>query len=178
VTPRKERWLSVRRIALFAWVLVLVGCARSENPLPGYTRSSVDEHASIVHAIVDYYAARQRAVMFGDAALLFDAYPKLAHGENLREGINLDALFVKMMRDDRVTKVTDELERYEPVRSYIKGNAAVGFVHGVETWHYHGGPGSGEFFTRIDLASDAERWVVERTDEQMMGERRPRTPNP
>jgi hypothetical protein len=159
-------------------VVVVTGCAGSVDPLPGYGRTSVEEHASIVQAIVDYYAARQRAVMFGDAALLFDAYPKLAQGENLREGINLDAFFVKMMRDDRVTKVTDELERYEPVRTYVRGNAAVGFVHGVETWHYpHGGPGSGEFFTRIDLASDAGEWMVERTDEQMMGERRPRTPN-
>jgi hypothetical protein len=161
---------------------VATGCARAvfpqPDPLPGYTRASVEEHASIVHAIVDYYAARQRAVMFGDAALLFDEYPKLAQGENLREGINLDGFFVRLMRDDRVTKVTVELERYGPVRTYVKGGAAVGFVHGVETWHYHGGPGSGEFFTRIDLASDAERWVVERTDEQMMGERPPRTPNP
>jgi hypothetical protein len=83
--------------------VVVTGCAGSVDPLPGYTRASVEEHASIVHAIVDYYAARQRAVMFGDSALLFDAYPKLAHGEIVREGINLDALFVKMMRDDRVT---------------------------------------------------------------------------
>jgi hypothetical protein len=156
--------------------VVVTGCASPVDPLPGYTRASVEQHASIVHAIVDYYGARQRAVMFGDAALLFDAYPKLAHGENLREGINLDSFFVRLMRDDRVTKVTVELERYEPVRTYVKGNAAVGFVHGVETWHYHGGPGSGEFFTRVDLARDADRWVVERTDEQMMGERPPRTP--
>lgn len=163
------------------FVLVLVaasGCAGSVDPLPGYTRASVEEHASIVHAIVDYYTARQRAVMFGDAALLFDAYPKLAQGENLREGINLDAFFVRLMRDDRVTQVTVELERYEPMRTYVKGTVGVGFVHGVETWHYHGGPGSGEFFTRIDLAREADRWVVERTDEQMMGERPPRTPNP
>jgi hypothetical protein len=160
--------------------VVATGCARAvfpqPDPLPGYTRASVEEHASIVHAIVDYYAARQRAVMFGDAALLFDEYPKLAQGENLREGINLDGFFVRLMRDDRVTKVTVELERYGPVRTYVNGGAAVGFVHGVETWHYHGGPGSGEFFTRIDLASDAERWAVQRTDEQMMGERAPRTP--
>ena len=159
--------------------VVVTGCAGSVDPLPGYTRASLEEHASIVHAIVDYYAARQRAVMFGDAALLFDAYPKLAQGEDLREGINLDGFFVRLMRDDRVTKVTVELERYEPVRTYVSGAAAVGFVHGVETWHYpHSGPGSGEFFTRIDLANDAHRWAIERTDEQMMGERRPRTPNP
>ena len=167
---------------MFALLFVVAaGCGAGypqPDPLPGYTRASVEEHASIVHAIVDYYAARQRAVMFGDAALLFDLYPQLARGENLREGINLDAFFVRLMRDDRVTKVTVELERYEPIRTYVKGATAIGFVHGVETWHYHGGPGSGEFFTRIDLASDAGGWVIERTDEQMMGERPPRTPDP
>jgi hypothetical protein len=166
----------------FLLFVIATACGRVVNPqsdpLPGYRRASVEEHASILHAIVDYYAARQRAVMFGDAALLFDAYPQLAHREDLREGVNLDGFFVRLMRSDRVTKVTVELERYEGVRTYVKGRAAVGFVHGVETWHYHGGPGSGEFFTRIDLASDGERWVVERTDEQMMSERRPRTPNP
>jgi hypothetical protein len=129
--------------------------------------------------VVEYYAARQRAVMFGDAMLLFGIYPKLAQGEDLREGINLDAFFVRLMRDDGVTKVTDELERYEPVQIYVNGASAVAFVHGVESWHYpHGGPGSGEFFTRIDLSRDADRWVVDRTDEQMLHERPPRTPRP
>ncbi|MGH2491400.1 MAG: hypothetical protein ACRDF9_07815 [Candidatus Limnocylindria bacterium] len=163
-------------------ILVLSGCARAvdqlPDPLPGYARASADERAALVRAVADYYTVRQRAVKFGDAAVVFAAYPKLAEGESLREGINLDAHFIRQMRDGGVTKVTYELERYKPMRAYVKGGAAIVFVQGVEYWHYpYGGPGAGGFFTRIDLVDDAGRWVVERIDEQMMSEPPPRVPS-
>jgi hypothetical protein len=35
-----------------------------------------------------------------------------------------------------------------------------------------------EIFVRFDLRRDAGRWVIERTDEWVMGESAPRTPRP
>lgn len=179
--PREHR--TPRCLVLVAFALAAVGCLPAAealpDPLPGYTPASADAQVALVRAVADYYTVRRRAVLVGDASVMFAAYPKLAHGEDLREGINLDAFFVRLMRDGGVTKVTVELEWYDSMRVYMKGSAAVAFVHGVESWHYpHGGPGSGEFFTRIDLVNDADRWVVERTDEQTMSEGPPRTPTP
>ncbi|HEY9325968.1 MAG TPA: hypothetical protein VIS26_05310 [Candidatus Limnocylindria bacterium] len=174
---RKERQLSVRRIAAFVLLCVLAGCACSADPLPGYRSASSEEHAALVRAVSEYYALRARVFVSGDAAALFAAYPKLQHGEDLREGINLDGFWVPHMRELDVVDVSDDLEGYEAARFYVKETAAVAFVHGWETWNYPRGDHTGlEFFTRIDLAIDAGGWVVERTDEQMMGERAPRTP--
>jgi hypothetical protein len=169
-------------MAAVAFFLLLAGCTRGADrrpdPLPDYTRASGAEHAAIARAVADYYVVRQRAVMLGDASALFGVYPKLAKGEDLRQGLNLDAFFIRQMRDGGVTKVTNQLELSEPIRTYVKGNAAVAFVQGMESWHYpNGGPGSGAFFTRIDLVNDYGRWIVENTDEQMMAEPPPRLPN-
>jgi hypothetical protein len=131
-----------------------------------------------MRAIADYYSVRGRAFVSGDAGVLFAAYPKLAQGEDVRRGINLDAFHVPLWREVEVTEVTHRLESYEPAGIYVKGTHAVAFVHGSEYMQIRGGQSGGEFFTRIDLVNDADRWVVERTDEQMMGEPPPRTPKP
>jgi len=171
--------LSVRWVGAFVVLVLIAGCVRSVDPLPGYRRASSEEHASLMRAVSDYYSVRSRAFVSGDAAVLFAAYPKLQHGEDVREGVNLDGFWAPHMRELGVVDVTDDLEGYEAARFYVKEMAAVAFVHGWEIWNYPRGDHTGlEFFTRIELASDADRWVVERTDEQMMGERAPRTPNP
>jgi len=176
---RKEHRLSIRCIALFVSVFVVAGCACGVDPLPGYAPASSEERAALMRAVSDYYVVRARAFVSGDTGALFAAYPKLQQGEDLREGINLDGFWLPHMRELGVVDVTDDLEGYEAARFYVKEAAAVAFVHGWEIWNYPRGDHTGlEFFTRIDLASDADRWVVERTDEQMMGERPPRTPNP
>jgi hypothetical protein len=146
------------------------------DPLPGYTRASTQEHASLIRAVGDYYALRARAFVLSDPTVLFAAYPKLAQGQDVRDGINLDAIRVPQWREVQVTEVTHVLESYEPARIYVRGSSAVAFVHGTEYMQIRGGPSGGEFFTRIDLVNEEDRWVVERTDEQMMGEPRPRLP--
>jgi hypothetical protein len=159
--------------------VVVSACGRAVDPMPGYRRASSEEHASLMRAVSDYYSIRSHVFVSGDAAALFAAYPKLRQGEDLREGINLDGFWVPHMRELGVVDVTDDLEGYEAARFYVKEMAAVAFVHGWEIWNYPRGDHTGlEFFTRIELVKDADRWVVERTDEQMMGERAPRTPNP
>ena len=156
--------------------LAVAACARVVDPLPGYTRASGEERAPLIRAIADYYTVRGRAFVLGDPAVLFAVYPKLAQGEDVRNGINLDASRVVLWREVDVTKVEHVLESHEPARIYVKGDRAVAFVHGTEMMQIRGGPSGGEFFTRIDLVNDADRWVVERTDEQMMAEPPPRTP--
>lgn len=165
----------MRHLVLLALVLS-VACSRGDA-LPGYTRATGDERAALMRAVADYYAVRERAFVSGDSRTLFAAYPRLAQGEDVRQGINLDPFWIPHMRELGITSVTSDLEGYEPARIYIGQASAVAFVHGWETWSYDRGGGTGlEFFTRIDLVSDADRWVVERTDEQMMAEPPPRTP--
>jgi hypothetical protein len=132
-----------------------------------------------MRAVADYYEVRERALVQGDPRILFAAYPKLAQGEDLRSGINLDAFHVLHRRELGVIDMTDHLEGYEPARVYVKeGLAAVAYVHGWEVWVYPLGSYTGlEFFTRIDLAYADGRWVVERTDEQMVAEPPPRVPS-
>jgi hypothetical protein len=174
----RNRHTGASVLGVLALVLIATACAPAIDPLPGFTRAAGEERATLVRAIADYYTVRERAFVSGDMASLFAAYPKLAHGEDVREGVNLDAFWVPHMRDLGVADVSDDLEGYEPARVYVRGTAAVAFVHGWEIWYYPRGDHTGlEFFTRIDLVSDAGRWIVERTDEQMMGEPRPRVPN-
>lgn len=164
------------RIVTIALALAVSACALYVDPLPGYRRASGEERATLMRALADYYTVRGRAFVSGDAAILFAAYPKLAQGEDVREGINLDAFHLPGWRAVEATKATHYLNSYEPVRIYVKGTAAVAFVHGKEMFEVRGGSSGGEFFMRIDLVNDADRWVVERTDEQMMGEPPPRLP--
>lgn len=127
-------------------------------------------------AIADYYTVLGRAFVTGDIRSLHAAYPNLASGEDIRNGINLETLRLRSWREVEATSARHELEPYEPMRIFVNGDRAVAFVHGIEWFEIRGGPSGGEFFTRIDLVSDAGRWIVERTDEQMMGEPPPRIP--
>ena len=169
--------MSVGRVGVLALLLALAACARLADPLPGYARASDEDRAALMRAVSDYYTVRARAFVSGDAAVLFAAYPKLAQGSDMREGINVDALRVPSMHELSLMDIRDELEGYEPARVYVKQREAVVFVHGLEIWNYTRGGYTGlEFFTRIDLVNDADRWLVERTDEQMMAEPPPRIP--
>jgi hypothetical protein len=168
--------IAVRVRPLFAALVFAVVACAPPDPLPGYTRASAEQHATLMRAVSDYYTVRERAFVSGDASVLFAAFPKLAQGQDIREGINLDALHLPGWREQEATKASHYLESYEPTRIYVSGTAAVAFVHGHEMFEVRGGQSGGEFFTRIDLVYDADRWIVERTDEQMMAEAPPRMP--
>jgi hypothetical protein len=171
--------VSVSRIAVAACAAA-IACAAAE-PLPGFMPASAEERQALVRTIEDYYARRERASLAQDMRELFAAYPRLAEGEDRAVGINTDSFLVERMRISNMREISVEIERVEPVRVYVaRGDeTAVAFVHGVETWHYRDSyPGMGEFFTRIDLRRVGGKWTIERTDEQVMGEPRPRTPRP
>ncbi|HKY49944.1 MAG TPA: hypothetical protein VJP45_01690 [Candidatus Limnocylindria bacterium] len=160
-----------------ALIVAAAACVSATDPLPGFVRAAGEERASLVRAVADYYTVRGRAFVSGHLRDLYVAYPKLAQGEDIREGINLDAHHFRQWREVDASEAAHQLEAYEPMRIFVNGDRAVAFVHGTEMFEIRGGPSGGEFFTRIDLARDAGRWIVERTDEQMMAEPPPRIPD-
>ena len=157
--------------------VVVTGCAGSVDPLPGYTRASDGERASVMRTIEDYYARRERAALTGDTSVLFAAYTELADGEDRSKGINVDAFFVQRMRAIGILGLTHDIEANEPVGVYVSDSNAVAFVHGRYSWQNPHGPSTiGEFYTRIDLVRHVGGWLPVRTDEVELHERPPRTP--
>lgn len=170
------------RLLVVALVFAAAACT-PPDPLPGYISASAAERTLVVRTIEGYFAMRERAAVTGDATELFEAYPALALGEDRRQGINTETFFVERVRlaqgDGAFRKMSHELETYVPIVVYVRADHAVAFVHGLERFDYpRGGPSLGEIFVRFDLRRLADRWAIERTDEQVMGEPPPRTPAP
>ena len=142
-----------------------------------YRTANAAERASIVAPVGDYYAAKARLT----ADLSIDDFwmsdPDLARGYDLRNGVNLEPLFAKSMQELKAANYRTELERYEPIRVYVRGDRAVVLVHGLEQWdNANGGPTSGEFATVLSLRNTDGRWAVVSTDDRMMGEPPPAEP--
>jgi hypothetical protein len=165
----------IRRLALVA-IVIVAACAKPD-PYPGYVRASDDVRAAVVRVVEDYYATRTRAAAARDAAVLFSAYPEIATGEDRSRGINADGFLMERMSISDIVTLEVDLEDREPISVLVRGDDALALVHGKETWHYrHGGPGLGEFLTRLDLRRGATGWVLHRTDEWLLGETPPPTP--
>jgi hypothetical protein len=152
----------------------LGGCAEARpDPLPGYRPASPSERAAVVSVVSEFYAIRNHAAVTGDIAPLYNAHPSLARGEDRQTGVNVEAFFVERMRAQRVSRVSVDLEDREPVKVYVKDAAAVAYVRGRETWDLPAGSGQtvGGFFVRFDLRQGPSGWLIERTDELVLGER-------
>jgi hypothetical protein len=170
-------------------MLAVAACV-APDPLPGYAPASAIERALVVRTVEEYYAMRERAAVSGDLFELYTAYPELARNVDRRQGINNEGFFAELARMARegpketaprpITRMWHRLEIREPIGVYVRGSDAVAFVHGSESFEYVGSgtPSSGEIFVRFDLRRLGDRWVIERTDEQKMGELPPRTPKP
>lgn len=176
------------RLVIVALVFAIAACA-PPDPLPGFAPASAVDRASVVRAVEDYFAVRERAAVTGDTTELFESYPALALHEDRRQGINTETFFVERVRSAKtlpkeiapsvIVRMSHQLERYVPIGVYVSADKAVAFVHGLEHFEYpSGGPSSGEIFVRFDLRRIDDRWLIERTDEQVMGEPPPRTPRP
>ena len=169
-------------------VFAAVACA-APDPLPGYAPASAVERGSVVAVIYDYFAMRERAAVSGDATELFAAHPTLALHEDRRVGVNTETFFVERVRSAKtlpkeiappvIERMSHELESYAPIAVYIGADKAIAFVHGLERFDYpNGGPSLGEIFVRFDLGRSGDSWGIVRTDEWVMGEPPPRTPDP
>ena len=148
------------------------------DPLPGYRQASAGERSAVIAVLSDYYDLRNRAAITGDVAPLYSAYPALAAGEDRRSGVNVEAFFVERMRALRVSRVNVELEAAEPIKVYVNEGRAVAYVHGRETWDLPPGTGQtvSEIYVRMDLRHSTGVWLIERSDEVVLGERIPPTP--
>lgn len=177
------------RVVVLFLVFAGVACA-APDPLPGYAPASAVERRSVIAVIYDYFAMRERAAVSGDATELFAAHPTLALHEDRRVGVNTETFFVERVRlantltsdiaPPAIVRMSHELENYTPIGVYINADKAVAFVHGLERFDYRGsgGPSLGEIFVRFDLRRSGDSWGILRTDEQVMGEPPPITPNP
>jgi len=167
----------IRWFAVLA-VVVAIACAKAD-PYPGYVRATEDVRAAVARVVQDYYATRSRAAAARDATELFGVYPAIAKGEDRTKGINADGFLIERMRLSDIVSLEVDVEERDPIIVLVRGDAALALVHGMETWRYrHGAPGRGEFFTQLDLRRGATGWILERTDESLLGEPRPKTPAP
>jgi hypothetical protein len=162
-------------------VLLATACM-GPDPLPGYVPAPDDVRTAVIQKIEWYYALFGAATLSGDMAAFYAAFPKLAEGEVREAGINSEAFFVRVARmpDVNVVDLRFELEWYEKIRVYQRADQAVAFVRGLYHKRYAASPieGSGEMFVRFDLRRESDRWLIERSDELVLGERPPRTPRP
>jgi len=153
--------------------LLLAGTALNAcaaDPLPGYGTASPDVRNTLIGVVRDYYDVLDRAQVTGDVGPLYARHPDLARGEDRRAGVNTESWLVERTRALNVREVTVELESYEPVKVYVKGDDAVVYVHGLFTWVYpNGSTTKGELPVRFDLRK-RDVWNIVRTDERVLGE--------
>lgn len=162
-------------VAIVAFALALTAC--SADPLPGYRAASAEEAAPLMSTVRGYYDALARAQVNGEIAPLYTLHPALASGEDRRSGVNTESVWVERLRAQGVRDIAFDLESYEPMRSFVKDDAAVVYVHGLFTWTYPNGQQTkGELPVRLDLQRDGTRWTIVRTDERVLGETPAPTP--
>ena len=170
--------MRLRRVALTAFVLVLIAC--TPDPLPGYRAATADERASILATVSEYYDIWNRAMVTADIAPLYLRHPKLAQGAVPQRGINNEGQTARLptVADHKITESSVDIEGYEPLRAFVKGESAVAYSHGWFTWKYAtGAPSGGELLVRFDLTRAGDGWSIERTDEWVLGEGAP-SPTP
>ncbi len=160
----------------FLGVVVLALAACSADPLPGFRPASADQRSALLQIVVEYYDLVDRAIVTGDVAPLYLRHPGLAQGRDQGRGINVDgsAAVSPTMRELDVREASVDVESYEPLRAFVKDDRAVAYSHGLFTWTYaNGSHTKGEKWVRFDLTKNADRWLIERTDEWVLGEGTP-----
>jgi hypothetical protein len=164
-----------RALAVAALVLLLVSCT-SFDPLPGYRPATDDERAGAMRTVVEYYDIWNRAMVTGDIGQLYVRHPKLSQGAVKERGINSERFTVELpsVRDHLIRDSSVQIEWYEPLRAFVKGDRAVVYSHGLFTWNYaNGSPTKGELFVRFDMTRTANAWSIDQTDEWVLGEGTP-----
>jgi hypothetical protein len=166
----------VRRGVAILLAIATAACAQPD-PVAGYRPAPPEERATVMGVIAEYYTLLNRAQVTGDTGALLARHPGLATGEQRQRGVNIETWMVERTRALNIREVRVDIESYEPLRVYVKDRAAAAFVHALFTWEYpQGSPTKGELAVRMDLVQTADRWVIERTDEWVLGETPPPTP--
>jgi hypothetical protein len=153
---------------------MLVACA--PDPLPGYRAAAADERASILATVSEYYDIWNRAMVTADLTPLYVRHPKLAQGAVPQRGINIEGHTVRLpsVADRKIRESRVDVEGYEPLRAFVRGDSAVAYSHGWFTWTYAtGAPSGGELLVRFDMTRIAGVWSIDQTDEWVLGEGTP-----
>ncbi|MDQ2952343.1 MAG: hypothetical protein M3R54_08785 [Chloroflexota bacterium] len=162
----------MKLLSLTAAAFLFLACA--SDPLPGYRPATADERASVMQTIEEYYDIVDRAMGTGDLTPLYVRHPKLATGEERQRGVNTERNTVLRTGALDIRDVGMEMEFYEPFRAFLKGDVAVAYSHGLFTWTYANGTHTrGELLVRFDLTRGDGRWMIERSDEWVLGEGTP-----
>jgi len=157
-------------------VLAVASCATSSR----YRAAVEPERGAVVAAVRDYYTLRNRLTAGLDINDFWQTYPELSYDHDLVRGTNLEVMTWKGSHDPQLVRLDyrADLESYEPLRVFVRGNEALAYVHGLEAWdHPTGGLSTrGEFRTVLSLRLADGKWTVVRSDEQEMGEPVPADP--
>lgn len=152
-------------------LLLLVGCA--PDPLPGYRAATAADRSSIFVTISEYYDIWNRAMVTADITPLYVRHPKLAQGAVPQRGINNEGHTARLpsVAGLKIKESRVDIEGYEPMRAFVKGDSAVAYSHGWFTWTYaNGAPSGGELLVRFDLTRAGDGWSIDQTDEWVLGE--------
>ena len=115
-------------------------------------------------------------MLTADITPLYVRHPKLAQGAVPQRGINNEGHTARLpsVADLKIKESRVEVERYEPLRAFVKGDSAVAYSHGWFTWMYAtGAPSGGELLVRFDMTRVAGVWAIDQTDEWVLGEGAP-----
>ena len=162
--------------ALAAAVLVFICACTTSDPLPGYQAASAEERVSIFATVEEYYEIWSRAIVSGNISPLYVRHPRLAQGAVPQRGINNEAFTMTLpsIRDRLIREAHVDIESYEPIRVFIKGDQAVAYSRGLFTWTYaNGSQTKGELRVRFDLSRAGTQWSIDQTDEWVLGEGTP-----
>jgi hypothetical protein len=129
-----------------------------------------------MRTVVEYYDIWNRAIVTGDIGPLYVRHPKLSQGTVKERGINSEGFTVQLpsVRDHLIKDSSVQIESYEPLRAFVKGDRAAVYSHGLFTWSYvNGAPSKGELFVRFDMTRVGDVWSIDQTDEWVLGEGTP-----
>jgi hypothetical protein len=179
-----KRW--VWTVAMAA-ALALTGCsAQGVHSAPSLApdgRASTDGMASpsagldpaasqeVMPAMREYFHYRKKAIIAGDAGVLWNRYPALQQGGDPGRGINAEAQEVQAYRSRNLIDGDVDLEHYARVSGQIAGETAEITVHGLELYLTDDfGHTGGEFIITLFLRKQDGRWTVVKTDAVTLAE--------
>jgi hypothetical protein len=114
------------------------GCRQAPRPLSSmpadYTEPDPATWVMLMKPVREYFYYRKQAVVTGNIQVLWERYPALSQGEDIREGLNAEAFFVENMKGLKPFDGNMSPESYEPMKVIVSGDQAAVLTHGSEMY--------------------------------------------